>query len=157
MFSNTERIFFSRFAKVFSDDWTVAIENHEVDLVLEKNAPQIFAKAYTVPFGVRDAVENELKRLVEIGILIPVKKSNYASPIVIVKRPNNSIRICVDCRRTINKYVVMDHYPLLLIEDILADLYECKVFLCFRFNWGVPTVESIEQITRIFNGQPHIG
>lgn len=152
-----KREMFARFSKVFSNDWTVAIQNHEVDLVLEKDSPQIFAKAYTVPFGVRDAVELELKRLVDIGVLVPVKKSNYASPIVVVKKPNNTIRICVDCRRTINKYVVMDHYPLPLIEDILADLYECKVFCVLDLTGAYQQLRVSGRSQEFLTINTHIG
>lgn len=65
---------YTRFKKVFSNNWALAIENCEVELVLEKDAPKIFSKAYTVPFGLRDTVEKELRRLADIGIIIPVKQ-----------------------------------------------------------------------------------
>lgn len=148
---------FSRYKKVFSNDWHVAIEDHVVDLVLEKNSPNIFAKAYTVPFGIRDAVEQELKRLVDIGIIVPVTKSNYASPIVVVKKPNNSIRICVDCRRTINKYVVMDHYPLPIIDDILADLYDCKVFCVLDLTGAYQQLRVSEKSQEFLTVNTHVG
>lgn len=148
---------FTRFKTVFSTNWKLAIENCEVDLVLEKNSPNIFSKAYTVPFGLRDAVEDELKRLVDIGILLPVTKSSFASPIVIVKKPNKSIRICVDCKRTINKYVVMDHYPLPIIDDILADLYDCKVFCVLDLTGAYQQLRVSERSQEYLTINTHIG
>lgn len=133
------------------------MENCEVELVLEKDAPKIFSKAYTVPFGLRDTVEKELRRLADIGIIIPVKQSNYASPIVIVKKPNKSIRICVDCKRTINKYIVMDHYPLPLIEDILAELYDCKIFCVLDLTGAYQQLRVSERSQEFLTINTHIG
>lgn len=56
-----------------------------------------------MPYGVREVVEKELDRLVENGILIPVKHSKVATPIVVVIKSNGTIRICVDCKRTLNR------------------------------------------------------
>lgn len=44
----------ARFDEVFSNDRTLAIKDTEVDLVLEREAPNNFSKAYTVPFGLRE-------------------------------------------------------------------------------------------------------
>lgn len=71
-------------------------------------------------------VDDELNRLVTTGILKPVKYSDWAAPMVVVTKTNGSIRLCMDCKVTINKFVKTDHYPLPLIEDILVDLRGSK-------------------------------
>ena len=78
----------------------------------------------------RDKVESELNELVEMGVLKPVKHSKRALPIVTVIKPDGSIRICVDCSRSLNKFVETEHYPLPTIEDILADLSDNKYSAC---------------------------
>lgn len=118
----------SKFKKVFSNDMFQPIKDFEAEIILKPDAPPIFCKPYSVPFGLREKVEEELDRLVKEGILIPIKHSNRASPIIVVKKTNGSIRICVDCKKTINRYVETEQYPLPVIEDILADLAECKIF-----------------------------
>ncbi|UYV83454.1 hypothetical protein LAZ67_23001089, partial [Cordylochernes scorpioides] len=49
------------------------------------------------------------------------------SPIVVSKKKDGSIRLCVDLREP-NKAVILDAYPIPLIEDILSSLHGCKVF-----------------------------
>ncbi|UYV84632.1 hypothetical protein LAZ67_X002921, partial [Cordylochernes scorpioides] len=45
----------------------------------------------------------------------------------ISKKKDGSIRLCVDLREP-NKAVILDAYPIPLIEDILSSLHGCKVF-----------------------------
>ncbi|XP_076301534.1 uncharacterized protein LOC143219409 [Lasioglossum baleicum] len=66
-----------------------------------------------------------LDGLLERGI-IRESTSEYASPIVLTKKKNGEIRMCVDFR-TLNKITVRDNFPLPLIEDQL-DLLEGKKY-----------------------------
>lgn len=69
-----------------------------------------------------------MDRLVNCGILKPVKYSRWASPVVVVEKKNGSIRLCMDCRVTINKHVSTNSYPLPLVEDILNEFPNCEYF-----------------------------
>lgn len=53
--------------------------------------------------------------------------SEYASPVVLVKKKNGSTRLCVDYRE-LNKKIVKDRYPLPLIEDQLDRLQGATLF-----------------------------
>ena len=61
--------------------------------------------------------------------MIEESKSNYASPIVLVKKKNGTLRLCVDYRK-LNKKTIRDCYPLPRIDDILDILGGSKWFLC---------------------------
>lgn len=54
-------------------------------------------------------------------------RSEYASPIVVVKKKSGEPRLCVDYRR-LNRKIVRDRYPLPLVEDQLDRLAKAKVF-----------------------------
>ena len=98
------------------------IKNVKAELHLEKDATPIFCKARTVTYALRNAVNEELQRLVNEGILKPVTTSKWATPIVPVVKPNGKIRLCGDFKVTVNKFLKVDKYPLPKIEDILATL-----------------------------------
>lgn len=116
------------FPNVLNSDPSQTIVGSDAEVVLKENATPIFHKPYSVPYGLRDAVEAELKRLIDIGYFEPVKNSKWASPIVIVPKQDGNIRLCIDCKVTVNRFVQMEHYPLPKVEDIFASLSNSKVF-----------------------------
>lgn len=118
----------NKYPEVFDEKYHGAIREFSAEVVMEESATPIFHKAYTVPYGLRDAVSKELDRLIEFGILKPVKICDWASPFVIVRKKNGSIRLCLDGKATINRYIKTDHYSLPLIEDILCCFSGCKYF-----------------------------
>ncbi len=53
--------------------------------------------------------------------IIRPSSSTYASPVILVPKKDNTIRMCVDFRR-LNKLTVSEQWPLPRIDDILDDL-----------------------------------
>ena len=53
---------------------------------------------YRIPHAYRDAMIKELKEMEKDGIIEP-SVSEWASPIVVVKKKDGDIRLCVDYRR----------------------------------------------------------
>lgn len=130
------------FPKIFDENYAAEIKDVIADISIDKHANPIFHGPYTVPYGLREKVDIELERLVNCGILFPVKYSKWASPVVVVEKKNGSIRLSMDCRVTINKFVNANNYPLPLIEDILNEFPRCKFFFKNRFGWGFLPIES---------------
>ncbi|CAK1578727.1 unnamed protein product [Parnassius mnemosyne] len=73
-------------------------------------------------FNLRDKVEEELNRLVTLGILVPIDQSEYATPIVPVLKENNKIKIAGDFSVTLNKDLLIERYPLPRIEEVFAKI-----------------------------------
>ncbi|XP_040195388.1 uncharacterized protein K02A2.6-like, partial [Rana temporaria] len=89
---------------------------------LKPNAQPKFFKARTVPFALRAGVEAELSRLEEQGVISKVEHSEWASPVVPVKKSNGDLRICGDFRMALNSQLEIDQYPLPRVDDIFASL-----------------------------------
>lgn len=105
-----------------------AIVRDNAEIIMKPNTQPIFHATYSVPYKVREKVKKELDRLVENGVLIQVKNSQWATPMVIVPKSNEEIRICLDYKVTINRFVETEHYPIPNIEDIFASLSFARVF-----------------------------
>ncbi|KAK0134339.1 Retrovirus-related Pol polyprotein from transposon 17.6 [Merluccius polli] len=80
-----------------------------------------------LPFSVREAVSQEIKRLVEQDIIEPVEASEWISPIVVIKKKDNGIRLCIDLREP-NKAVVIDGHPLPHMEELFTELRGATMF-----------------------------
>lgn len=59
--------------------------------------------------------------------IIRVSESEYASPIILIRKKTGDIRLCVDFRE-LNKLLVKDNFPLPNIEDLIDSLHEKKYF-----------------------------
>ena len=71
-------------------------------------------------------VEEQVAEWLEQGI-VRVSYSEYASPLVLVRKKDGNIRVCVDYRK-LNVKIVKDEFPLPIIEDYIDKLAEAKVF-----------------------------
>lgn len=82
----------------------------------------------------RSVVSEIINEWIDKGIARP-SQSEYASPIVVVKKKNGEPRLCVDYRR-LNRKIVRDRYPLPLVEDQLDKLAKAKVFCTLDLKDG---------------------
>ena len=104
-------------------------KDYEANIEMDPGATPRFCKARTVPYAMREKVEEELDRLVAEGTLEPVDYSDWAAPIVaVMKSDRKSVRICGDFRMTINPVSKLNRYPIPKTEDIFATLKQGKLF-----------------------------
>lgn len=94
----------------------------EVHLKLKENSVPKFFKPRPVPFALKDKVEKELNRLVDLGILVPITHSQYATPVVPVLKENGKVRLAGDYSVTLNKDLIVEKYPLPRIEEVFAKI-----------------------------------
>ena len=74
------------------------VKGKKAQLNLKEGAAPTFLKARPVPYSLWSRVVDELKRLVEEGIIFPVESSEWATPVVVVPKKDGRIRICGDFR-----------------------------------------------------------
>ena len=98
------------------------------DIELKGKVKPIFCKSRAVPFALRKQVEEILQQQVEDGELQPVEQSEWAAPIVVVKKKDGGIRICADFKMTINPYLRHKTFPLPTPEEIFATLANGESF-----------------------------
>jgi predicted amino acid racemase len=61
---------------------------------------------YPIPYALRDKVTKEIDDMLKAGIVEP-SDSPYAAPIVLIKKKDQSLRICLDFR-DLNKQTISD-------------------------------------------------
>ena len=67
---------------------------------------------------------NEIDRLEREGILSPVSYSEWASPVVIVTRPNGRIRLCGDFKSTLNPVLENEEYPMPTADELFNEMQD---------------------------------
>ena len=88
----------------------------------------------TIPFHLKEQVMECLQHWIKQGIIRP-SHSPYASQIVIVKKKDGKVRVCVDYRG-LNNVVVRDAFPLPRIEETLNAVHEAMWFTSFDLAQG---------------------
>jgi hypothetical protein len=68
----------------------------------------------------KDKVKDELNRMEARGIITKAEQpTKWVNPIVVVKKPNGDVRICLD-PVDLNKVIRREHYPLKTVEEVAA-------------------------------------
>ncbi|XP_061727150.1 uncharacterized protein K02A2.6-like isoform X1 [Cydia pomonella] len=62
------------------------------------------------------------------GVIEPVDTSEWATPLVPVRKADGGLRICADYKITLNPNLLIDRYPLPKIDDLLVRLNGARVF-----------------------------
>ena len=97
---------------------------------------------------VRAQEQSQVKEMLRDG-LIRSSISPWASPVVMVKKKDGSMRLCVDFRKV--KYAtIKDAYPLSRIDDTLKSLHGAKFFSTLNLKsgyWQVPIREQDKEKT----------
>ncbi|XP_076298022.1 uncharacterized protein LOC143217525 [Lasioglossum baleicum] len=99
--------------------------NVEMSIVLKDEEP-VFQRPRRLAPAEKSAVDAQISDWLRDGIIQP-SLSEYANPIVLVKKKDGSMRLCVDYRK-LNQKIVRDRYPLPLVEDQLDALQGAKLF-----------------------------
>lgn len=103
---------------------------------------------YRLPHAYREAVQQELKDMLEQGIIEP-SRSAWAAPIVLVPKKDSSLRLCVDYRR-LNTVTPTDAYPMPRIEDLIDQFGKAKFITTLDLTRGylqVPVAKEDRQKT----------
>jgi len=77
-----------------------------------------------LPYALRSELESKLQKLLNIGCIEP-SSSPFASGLVLVRKKDGGLRVCVDYRG-INKRTIPDCYPIPRIDDLIDTIGRCQ-------------------------------
>ena len=95
--------------------------------------------SYPIPYKYQQLLQDEIVKLRREGTIRP-SLSAFNSPVLCVKKPDNSIRVCLDFRK-LNSEIEINDYPLPKISDILNSLGQSKIFTTLDLKQAFLQVE----------------
>ena len=95
------------------------LEVHSIRLTEDK---VVNVKPYPLPFGSEQIVKEEVDKMLKLDIIEP-SESPYCAPLVLVKKPDNSTRMCLDFR-ALNRITVFDSEPIPDVEQLFTSLHD---------------------------------
>ena len=137
---------FRRMLKKYSRMWDGTLGEinttvHRIELIPE--TLPIAQARYRAGPKAREIEDPEVKKMLEARVIEPVQ-SEWASPVLLVPKPDGSMRFCVDYRK-VNAVTVKDTYPLPRMDECLDSFRDTKVFFAsdaISRYWQMPIPES---------------
>ena len=93
---------------------------------LQEDAIASSRPPYQVPIHLRGEVNKELDKLIESNIIEPSEAIEWCAPIVPVRKPDKSIRLCIDYRE-VNKVTPLDRHVIPTLPQILDNIGHASV------------------------------
>jgi hypothetical protein len=102
--------------------------NGEHHINLDPTVPPVINHPRRIPFGLKEKVRNEVDRMERLEIILKVEgPTEWVNSIVVVEKPNGSIRICLD-PKNLNEAILQEHFPMQTADDIIADMAGAQYF-----------------------------
>ena len=99
-------------------------ESFKIKIVLKRNAKIIKQAPYKMSPTTQDKLKKELDQLIKDD-LIEESSSEWASPCIVIPKPDGSVRAVVDFRQ-VNDQSVGDSFPLPVVEDLISIIGKAK-------------------------------
>lgn len=99
-------------------------EDHMIPIM--EGCKPVHSNPYKCPYLQRVEIEKMVREMLDNGI-IRHSQSPYASPVLLVKKRDNTWRFCVDYR-ALNAITIKNRFPIPLIEELMDELFGSKLF-----------------------------
>jgi hypothetical protein len=119
-----EKAFIEEFSDVFDQNEELGcMEGPPMVITLTDDAvPYYVNGARPIPFADRPQVKKKLDELVDKKIIIPVTEpSDWAAQLVVMCKPDSSIRVCMDLTK-LNHHVQRPNHPTRTPRDAVAEI-----------------------------------
>lgn len=113
---------------------------HRIDLIDHTPFKQRYRR---IPPGMVEEVRLHIRQLLDLGI-IRHSRSPYSSNVVLVRKNDGSLRMCVDFRE-LNRRSLRDSYDIPRIEETLDAVVDAVFFSCWDLRMGYHQMEILEE------------
>jgi hypothetical protein len=109
----------------------------------------VITTPYRHPKKFKDEIEKAIKELLDMGHIRP-NSSPFASSVVLFKKKDGTMRMCIDYR-ALNKKTIKNRYPIPKIDELLDELHKKCISRRLIFD---PDIIRLESVRRTFIKPP---
>lgn len=116
------------YANIFQEPTTLPLfrDKYNHKIVLTKGTNPVNQRPYRYDVYQKDEIDKMVQELLKTGIVQP-SSSSYDSPLVLVKKKDNTWRLCVDYRK-LNNMTLKERFPIQLIDDLMDEMGGSAVY-----------------------------
>uniref|UniRef100_A0A0N5C6T8 RNA-directed DNA polymerase n=1 Tax=Strongyloides papillosus TaxID=174720 RepID=A0A0N5C6T8_STREA len=112
-------------------------------------------KVRPIPLAIFSEIQNQINELEKQNIIVP-SESPYNAPLVPIRKPDGTIRLCVDYT-AVNKKIKYKNLPIPSIDSIFFNLHNKRIFTTLDLNrgfWQLKLAATAQEVTAFtFNHQ----
>jgi hypothetical protein len=110
---------------------------------LEMGAKPVITTPYRHPKKYKDEIDKAIKELLDMGYIRP-SSSPFASSVVLVKKKDGTMQMCIDFR-ALNKKTIKNRYPIPRIDEFLDELHGAIYFTKIDLRSGYHQIKMREE------------
>jgi hypothetical protein len=104
------------------------LNNFQLKIPIDEHVTPVVQQIRRILYHLREKLEKKLCELEQYDIIEKVDgPSKWVSPVVVIPKKNDEIRLCIDMHRA-NDVVIREQYCIPTVDEILQDLNQSKVY-----------------------------
>ena len=120
---------------------------HHIEV--KDNVKQVFTPVRKVPHVLKPKLEKELKRMVDLDFIEPIKKpTDSVNSLVIAEKPNGKLCICLD-PRPLNNAIKLEHLHLPTVEKKFSQMFSSCFFSKLYASSGYWQIKEGEESSHL--------
>lgn len=133
---------FANYSNVFEG---LGLLKNQCSLKVNSNIQPVVDPPRKIPFTLHESLKKELNRMVNLNVITPVREpTEWVSSIVLVTKPNGSIRVCLD-PKNLNKAILRPRFSFPNIDECKSKLSGSRIFSTMDASsgfWMIPLDEK---------------
>ncbi|XP_063360657.1 uncharacterized protein K02A2.6-like [Cydia amplana] len=116
------------YKELFDDKIIGTLSGSDYKIKLKENAQGKVESCRKVPISLHESLKRELDKMEKLQVISKITEpTEFVSNIVIVKKPNGKIRVCLD-PGNLNNCIMREHFKLPTFEEVSSRMAGAKVF-----------------------------